>query len=113
MATLSEVEQAIASIPQSSGFLIVDERIQLVARRDPAEGGGCLVVALGDGGGEGVALRPGDGRLGVRDLRADARTREAPSEPASAPVEPSGLLGRVDGCDGPDQAAENRPAGSG
>lgn len=113
MATLAEVERVIASIPPSRGFLIVDERTRLVAQRPPAEGGGCVLVALGQGGGEGAARRPGDGREDARDLRADARRREAPSDPASAPVEPSCSPARVDGREGADESPEDPPAGRG
>lgn len=66
MATLAEVERAIATVAERDGFVIYDGQMRLVAERPALPGGGAVVIAF--------EARQAQSRRGQR-VRADMRTR--------------------------------------
>ena len=47
MTTLAEVEQALASVSERSGVIIVGPDLSLLATRPPLPGGGAVLIVLG------------------------------------------------------------------
>lgn len=48
MATLLEVERAMAAQHPANGVIVADDQFRTLAFRPPADGGGAVLVVLGD-----------------------------------------------------------------
>ncbi len=48
MATLAEVQAALDSTHPGNGVIVADEHFRTLAWRPPAEGGGAVLIVLGD-----------------------------------------------------------------
>lgn len=94
MATLTDVREAVASLTAIDGFIVLDDRLRLVATRPPAkaEGAAARLIVLGEPElGVERSIRPPMDSSEPRALRAgQGAYAQAPPRPTRAPVAATG-----------------------
>jgi len=94
MATLADVREAVTGLPDADGFIVLDDRLRLLATRPPArtKGAGARLILLGEPDlGVEASIRPPMQSSGPRGLRAgQGAYAQAPPAPTSGAVEAVG-----------------------